>query len=234
MTMNQNKYLFYEDFDLELMPYVDPPMIIQLSLINKYYHRYYRSMRRLYRQAKQNFYLACELGSVWLAQWIYQTYPRSYCLEYCFKCACQNNHNDMVKWLWKLSKQISYDLDIHGAEECAFRFACANGNLSLCEYLIRLGEKSGQIIDIHSRNEDPFVTACKNGHLSVAQWLLSLDVDKYGTINIHSQHEEAVWSAYRKDHWDIVRWIIGLAEFHGPINFKSIRKRGSLVGISDI
>lgn len=81
---------------------------------------------------------------------------------------------DKCKYLFQLSKDINYPIDIHINNDEAFRISCENGHLDICKWLYNISMEKKSPINMDIIFEEAFFTSYKNKHYGISKWLYNL------------------------------------------------------------
>lgn len=115
------------------------------------------------------FYLACTLGRLELAQWLWSLggidlHANN---DDVFHATCGNGYLEVAQWLWSLDGKIQLHVD----GQSAWGYACYRNQLEMAEWLYSIDRE----LDIHHKNDIAFRQACKRFRLRMARWIYSLD-----------------------------------------------------------
>jgi ankyrin repeat protein len=123
-----------------------------------------------------------------------------------------------MKWLWKLSNDIKFPLEIKTIGE-AFELCCENNYLEIVEWLFELSQSLNNQFDINRDDDCFFRKACEGGNLKIAKYLWNLSKKIESPINIHADDEYAFRISCKIGHDHIAKWLWKLSnEIKSPIN----------------
>lgn len=146
------------------------------------------------------FCFLCEDGLINEAKWLLTNDSRINIhsnQEAPFRLAFKNNNEEIIFWLWYLSKK-TIDLNIY--DDYCFRKACRNGNDKLLKWLLVRNKK----INMNSCDDYAFRKACEYGHYKIVDWL----INNNPKINLKSKKNDALKSICKKGHLDIFILIV--------------------------
>lgn len=231
MTMNDQTYLIQRDLDAHIVSYLSPFDICKISTINTHYNKLLSEKVADVIRSKMSFKTACELGLIWIAQWIikideemqnlikvfpilgkkYESidiYKHKY-----FETMCKNGHLDMAKWYAQIvPKPISY------FDNKLFLNICLLDHLKIAMWFVKYCEKNNHKLDIHYENERVFRILCKHNKFEMAQYLWELGQKSLGKINISARRNYAFrWACYNGN-LKFAKWLVDL----GGVNIHDV------------
>ena len=111
--------------------------------------------------------------------------------EYSFRCACENGHLEVAKWLL----EVKPDIHISADWDYAFRYACEDGYLEVAKWLLEVKP------DIYLYS-NLFSDACEQGYLELAKWLLEINPNFriYDVLQEYCNSEIRQWLNSLKNH----------------------------------
>ncbi len=144
------------------------------------------------------FQHACINGCLEIAQNLLEKNPdNSYDFEIAFNYAFQNEHLDVVKWLFSVKPSIVISADCMNL----FKIAVSrNNNFEMAKWMYSIKSTS---INISVDNEYLFRVTCKYGNIELAKWLLEMKPD----INISVNNDYAFHCACKLGHLEIAQWL---------------------------
>lgn len=226
-------YLIHVDIEGLIISHVDPPTVLQLSLVNTHLRDILTERRSQFKEVFMNFDTACSKGYLWIAQWIHHTYQQIIRIpfsarfignkinyNYGFLVAGQNGHISICKWINDICNSSGENIRFSYIKN-VFANACSGGRLDVAKYMIELGEQTNAKIDIHDGDEYAFFVVCAHDQLDMAQWLIEIGEQSYGKIDIHIENDYIFSDICgRYGHVRMAKWLNKLSNTYGKFDNK--------------
>ena len=92
-----------------------------------------------------------------------------------FRTACYYGQFEIVKWLWKISKEFNSPININAGHVTAFEFSCAANQIEIAKWLWNLGIQEKTPINLKFGNHYAFRISCMMNHVQLSKWLCTLN-----------------------------------------------------------
>ncbi len=160
-----------------------------------------------YFYKKEDFDLACESGSLEVAQWFYSNKQESNHFIYVILYhICKDSHFETIKWLFTICDTTHI-----------FTRLLTNGSFEFVQWLYIIGR-----FDINDPCDDIFINSCIFGQFKKAKWLYELKSKLGSPLNIHQErflNNTIFQDACINGHFEVVKWLYELSlQLNLPIN----------------
>lgn len=218
--MNDLTYLITKDLDEQIICHISPHDMLNLNSVNKHYHLILATRIKDIRKCGLNFKKACELGIVWIAQWLVKVDKEMQQFRKLYPCMIpyiqlivdnvrdyfiimiEQNHLEMAQWFFDQVQNGSET--VRSALPRAFNIACSKGHLGIAKWIITLPyEEAVQNVD-----NIAFCLTCEYGHINVAEWLFDLGQKGFCEIDIHAHNDRAFKNACFNNQIEITKWLL--------------------------
>lgn len=212
----------YKYLDLQLLEYLSPNDIYNLSLVNKYFRDITHEkvkLRKKFNELLQaeilkfnetsrteipkikkyssieemKLNIACRCNNIWLTLFYSQNINNDEIIGECLKTCYFNGFFELAEILIKIR---------HAKDNINYHFGnlCKYGKFDDAKIFYN---KNILTIDIHANDEYAFGWACQNGHFNIVKWLFD-----FGNIKLSINCYQAYNGACLNGHLDIIKWLI--------------------------
>lgn len=226
-------FIVNPDVDSIIFSYLEPNHILSVSELNKHYNLFLKPITDLINRIKKDFSLACQIGPLKIAQWIYgkQNFGVYNHFKHTFEIVCKYNRIDMAQWIIDKDKhRLSTKVVRKG-----FVMACENGHLEMVQQIVPIVVQKNNAIKLTKLMERAFANVCFYNHMHIAEWIIKFMESRDEKINIHILDNRSLNSLARNNNITMAKWLVSLGENgYGKFPLKLLFKESCTYGRLDM